>query len=187
LGRKTRYKGLEATVQAVQRLQATHPHAYLLAVGPETDESRHLWQTLGTPPHVIVRDRVEDDERLAALAAADVLLLPSLGEAFGIVYLEAWAYGKPVIGAPITAVATLIQDGVDGWLIPPQEVSRLTARLAWLADNPQAAQAAGAAGRAKLLARYTTPHITALVEGVYQRAIRHRHTQTPPHRGSFPA
>lgn len=172
LGRKTGYKGLAPTVAAFRALHSQQPNAYLLAVGPETEESARLWQEVGDHPNLIVRDTVTDDERLAALAACDVLLLPSTGEAFGIVYLEAWAYGKPVIGAPITAVSTLIDEGVDGWLITPEDVPAITARLAWLADHPAAACAAGTAGRAKLLRRYTTERIVDGVEAAYVRALR---------------
>lgn len=174
LGRKTAYKGLDAALAAFRDLQEQHPQSYFLAVGPETEESRALWQTQDDLSHVIVRDRVEDDERLAALAAADVLLLPSTGEAFGIVFLEAWAYSKPVIGAPITAVSALISDGVDGWLIDPADREAMTARLVWLAHHPDAARAAGAAGHTKLAHRYTTQRITDMIEGGYARALRRR-------------
>jgi glycosyltransferase involved in cell wall biosynthesis len=176
LGRKTRYKGLEPSLRAVMALQASHPHAYFVAMGPETETSLKLWREVGKAPNLLVRDRVEDTERLAALAAADVLLLPSSGEAFGIVYLEAWAYHKPVIGAPIQAVKALISEGVDGWLIEPEQVESITERLAWLADNPAAARAAGDAGHEKLLSRYTTERIADVVEGAYQRAQRRRHS-----------
>lgn len=176
LGRKTEYKGLEPSLRAFMALRRTHPNAYFLAVGPETDASKQLWQQVrqdeGEVPNLRVHPAVTDEERLATLAAADVLLLPSTGEAFGIVYLEAWAYGKPVIGAPIQAVKALISEGVDGWLIEPTQVEAITARLAWLADHPTAAQAAGAAGRAKLLQRYTIERITDIVEGSYFRAQR---------------
>ena len=181
LGRKTEYKGLEPSLRAFMALQRTHPHAYFLAIGPETAESQQLWQQTaqeaGEIPNLIVRGAVEDAERLAALAAADVLLLPSRGEAFGIVYLEAWAYAKPVIGAPIQAVSALISEGVDGWLVEPTQVEAITERLAWLADHPAAAQAAGHAGRAKLLRRYTTERIVDIVEGAYFRAQRRRRSQ----------
>ncbi len=180
LGRKTPYKGLEATLQAFARLRRTHPHAYLVAMGPETAESQQLWQTQGVPEQVIVYGQVEDDARLAALTAADVLLLPSIGEAFGIVYLEAWAYGKPVIGAPIRAVSALIDEGVNGWLIAPERIEAITTRLAWLADHPAEARTIGEAGRTKLHKRYTTQRIAELVEGVYLRAIRRHHTQRRP-------
>lgn len=172
LGRKTRYKGLEPSVRAFLALAQQHPHAFFVAMGPETEHSLKLWREVGKRPDLLVRERVEDDERLAALAAADVLLMPSTGEAFGIVYLEAWAYRKPVIGAPIQAVKALISDGVDGWLIDPEDVEAITARLAWLASHPEAARAAGEAGHDKLLRRYTTPRIADVVESAYVRAQR---------------
>jgi glycosyltransferase involved in cell wall biosynthesis len=177
LGRKTGYKGLEPSLRAFLRLRQGCPNAYFLAVGPETAESRPLWRTYGQQPGVVVRGAVEDDTRLAALAASDILMLPSTGEAFGIVYLEAWAYAKPVIGAPIRAVSALIDDGQDGFLVPPDEVETLAARLAWLAGHPDQAQAMGAAGRAKLERRYTTARITDIVEGVYARAVRRSRTR----------
>jgi glycosyltransferase involved in cell wall biosynthesis len=180
LGRKTPYKGLEATLQAFARLRRTHPHAYLIAMGPETAESQQLWQTQGVPAQVLVRGQVDDDERLAALAATDVLLLPSVGEAFGIVYLEAWAYAKPVIGAPIRAVSALIDEGVNGWLIAPERIEAITQRLVWLADHPDEGRAVGEAGRRKLHARYTTQRIAELVEHVYLRAIRRHATHRRP-------
>jgi glycosyltransferase involved in cell wall biosynthesis len=180
LGRKAEYKGLEPSLQAFIALRRTHPHAYFVAMGPETSASRKLWQEVGDLPNLLVRDAVEDDERLAALAAADVLLLPSSGEAFGIVYLEAWAYAKPVIGAPIQAVSALISDGEDGWLIEPTQVEAITARLAWLADHPAEAQAAGAAGYAKLTRRFTMERITDVVEGAYIRAQRRHRSQQHP-------
>lgn len=185
LGRKTHYKGLEPALRAFLSLRESHPNAYFVAMGPETEASLKLWREVGKLPNLLVRDRVEDDERLAALAAADVLLMPSSGEAFGIVYLEAWAYRKPVIGAPIQAVKALISDGVDGWLIEPEQVEAITKRLAWLADHPDAARAAGNAGHEKLLRRYTTARIADIVEGAYRRVLRrHRTHQQNAHQQS---
>lgn len=180
LGRKTRYKGLEPSVRAFMALCESHPNAFFVAMGPETETSLKLWRELGKMPNLLVRDRVEDAERLTALAAADVLLLPSTGEAFGIVYLEAWAYHKPVIGSPITAVKALISDGVDGWLIEPEQVEAITQRLAWLADHPEAARAAGEAGYAKLIRRYTIERVTDMMEGAYMRALRRHHSHQRP-------
>jgi glycosyltransferase involved in cell wall biosynthesis len=174
LGRKAHYKGLEPSLRAFLHLRRRCPHAYFLAVGPETAESQRLWRTYGEQPGVIVRGAVSDEERLAALAAGDVLVMPSSGEAFGIVYLEAWAYAKPVIGAPIRAVTSLIDEGENGFLVAPDQVETLTARLAWLAEHPAQAAVMGAAGRAKLERRYTTARIADIVEGVYARALRHK-------------
>jgi glycosyltransferase involved in cell wall biosynthesis len=172
LGRKTEYKGLRLCLEAFAALHREHPQAYFLAVGPETDDSRRLWNHFAGLPNLAVYDAVSDAERLMALAACDVLAQPSSGEAFGIVYLEAWAYGKPVIGAAIDAIADLIEEGVDGFLVDPATPQQLHERLAQLAGNPQLAQAMGEQGRRKLHSRYTLDRTADVIEGTYGRVLR---------------
>ncbi len=174
LGRKVEYKGIQLCVEALAELRRTRPNIYLLAVGPETDFSRQLWVHYSQLDGLIVRDTVSDEERLHALNACDVLALPSTGEAFGIVYLEAWAYGKPVIGANIASVSSLIEDSRDGYLIDPTKSNELAARVAALADRPELACTLGQRGHAKLERRYTLAHIGELVEGTYARVLRRR-------------
>jgi len=181
LGRKVAYKGLDRTLAAFDVLRGRRSDVHLLAYGAETDESRRLWADyaaqqgapLGALPGLDVRDAVSNQERLAALAACDVFVMPSTGEAFGIVYLEAWAYGKPVIGANIRAVSSLIDDGVNGYLVDPARPDQLVERLAVLAADPDKARTMGQAGRGKLLRRYTTQRIGDIVESLYRRVIRH--------------
>jgi glycosyltransferase involved in cell wall biosynthesis len=95
---------------------------------------------------------------LAAMGAADVLVLPSESESFGIVFTEAWMLGKPVVGSRRCGpVASLIDDGRDGFLCEnPEEIA---ARLEQLFDDPPAAEQMGAAGRQKTLSTYTWPHV----------------------------
>ena len=176
LGRKVEYKGIQLCVEAFVELRRTQPNVYLLAVGPESDFSRQLWARTGELDGLIVRDTVSDEERLHALNACDVLALPSTGEAFGIVYLEAWAYRKPVIGANIASVSSLIEDGGDGYLIDPKRPVELVTRLAALAAQREQAAEMGQCGRAKLERRYTLEHIGELVEGTYARVLRRRAT-----------
>ncbi len=133
-----------------------------------------MWASTGPLEGVIARDNVSDEERLHALNARDVLTLHSTGEAFGIVYLEAWAYGKPVLGANIASVSSLIDDGGDGYLIDPRRATELAARVAALADAPDLARSLGQRGRAKLERRYTLEHIGEIVEGTYARVLRRR-------------
>ncbi len=174
LGRKTAYKGLPLLLDAIAALRRQRPDAVFLAVGPETDFSHGLWAERGTQPGVVVRGEVAEQERLDALAACDVLALPSRGESFGIVFLEAWAYGKPVIGADIEAVASLIDDGVDGFLVDTDHPGDLSRRLAQLAAQPELGRRLGEAGRRKLQQRYTLGAIADIVEGTYAR-VRRRH------------
>jgi glycosyltransferase involved in cell wall biosynthesis len=179
-GRKTEYKGLERCLRAFLALRAQRSDIYFLAIGPETDFSRRLWAAHGAHDGLIVRDAVSEPEKRDALAACNVLAMPSTGEAFGIVYLEAWAYARPVIGASIQAVASLVDDGVDGYLVDPNEPEQLLRCLLTLADNPHHAQALGARGQAKLRQRYTIDRITQIVEATYHRVLRYKRSRRQP-------
>lgn len=174
LGRKTAYKGLESCVEATLALQRGGHDVTLLAIGPETEESAALWQR--TPPSagLVVRGHVTDAERRMALAACDVLLLPSEGEAFGIVYLEAWRYGKPIIGGDLASARSFITDGQEGFLVPPRDVEALQARLLWLMRHPHEARAMGAAGERLLHRRFTVERVGDIVEATYRRILRHQ-------------
>lgn len=178
LGRKTEYKGLEQVIEAFVRLRQHRDDVYMLAVGPETTYSEHLWAQIGPCDGLIVRGTVSDDERLHALAACDVLALPSTGEAFGIVYLEAWAYAKPVIGANIQSVASLIEDGVDGFVVEAHQPGSLLRVLMTLVNDPALAATMGRAGQRKLYQHYTTERITDVVEGACLRLLRRMRTET---------
>jgi glycosyltransferase involved in cell wall biosynthesis len=99
-------------------------------------------------------------------------VLPSSGEAFGIVYLEAWIAGKPVVGLDLPAVATVIEDGVDGWLVPVDDSMALATVLGRWVDAPHLAREMGAHGRAKVLNRFTVSRVADVAEGVYLRTLR---------------
>jgi glycosyltransferase involved in cell wall biosynthesis len=175
LGRKSDYKGLDRVVDAFAGLRSQKPDTQLLAIGPETDYSRDLWARYQGLEGLHVRGAVAEEDKLAALRACNCLALPSIGEAFGIVYLEAWIMGKPVIGARTRAVASVIRHGDDGLLVTPGDAADLAASLWQLAADPDLAQNMGARGREKVLRRYTVSCITDRVEGACLRVLRERH------------
>ena len=134
LGRKVDYKGLGLIVKAANCLQERHPNLMLISAGPHTPESRSLYADFGDTIRWLDRDVVTHEEKVQLLNACNLLALPSTGEAFGIVYLEAWMAEKPVIGANVGAVPFVIQDGVDGLLVRPNNVADLSAKLEILLD-----------------------------------------------------
>jgi glycosyltransferase involved in cell wall biosynthesis len=99
------------------------------------------------------------------------LLLPSTGEAFGIVFLEAWAVGKPVIGARAGAIPWVIREEQDGLLVAPGNVTETAASIERLIGNPEMGRRLGANGYAKVQAQYTVEHIADRVEAGYREVL----------------
>lgn len=82
--------------------------------------------------------------------------------------------GKPVIGCRVGAIPAVIDEGVDGLLVPYRNGYALADAILDLLGDPRRASAMGAAGRAKVLARYTWPAIASEFRRVYQHAIEAR-------------
>lgn len=174
LGRKSDYKGLDLAVQAHISLRSQQTGLHLLAVGPETDYSRTLWARYGDLEGLHVRGAVPYEQKLDALQACDCLVLPSIGEAFGIVFLEAWIMGKPVVGARTGVMSSVVTDGQDGLLAATNDAADLAACIAQLAADPDGARRMGAKGHDKVLRLYTVRRIADRVEGIYLRVLRRR-------------
>lgn len=78
---------------------------------------------------------------------ADVLVLPSISDTFGLVILEAMALGLPVIASTASGGPDVIRDGIDGWIVPPRNAAAIAERLDQLASNPTLAEEMGEAAR----------------------------------------
>jgi glycosyltransferase involved in cell wall biosynthesis len=135
------------------------------------EEFERFYRRLGpeTRQRVIRVGVVRGQEKLDLLAATDVLALPSRIDSFGIVYLEAWAYRKPVIGARAGGVPDVIDAGRDGLLVPFGDVGALSDAIRKLVEHPDLAQTMGERGRAKVESRYTWDQIYARLQVLYQR------------------
>lgn len=178
LGRKESYKGLATLLAACAQLQSDCPNLYLVAAGTETDHSRQLRQRFASLKRVIYYERVSDHEKLALLNACDAFGMPSVGESFGIVYLEAWAVGKPVLGAQSGAVTSVVDDGVNGLLVNPVDAQDTAEKIKQLYHNHELCARLAASGYAKLQARYTVQSVCDVIEGAYLRTVRqHRNAR----------
>lgn len=89
--------------------------------------------SLKTP--VTFHGSLDNQELVARLKSAHVLVVPSSYEGFGIVYLEGMAFGLPAIGTTAGGASEIIRDGQNGYLIPPDEARMLANRLAILAND----------------------------------------------------
>ncbi|MDB5511946.1 MAG: glycosyl transferase group 1 [Enterovirga sp.] len=156
LDNRERYKNVDTVVKAVAALRTESPRLRLEIVGDGTlrPELEALARSEGLDGAVVFRGRVSDEELAAAYGRASLFALPSTMEGFGIAYLEAWLWGLPVIGSDEGAAPEVIQDGIDGLLVPGRDVAALSAAIRGLAADPELRRRLGKAGRAKVESLY---------------------------------
>ena len=179
ISRQSELKRLDTVIQAMPRVWAKFPQARLLMAGARTAYSAQLDGMIARlPPEQQARiTQIHDfpeTEKPSIMAAADIFAHPSGNESFGIVFVEAWAAGKPVIGADVGAVASLITAGRDGLLFEYGRAASLAEAILALLANPGRRQAMGAAGRQKVQANYTWEIVTDRLRDVYQQLFENR-------------
>lgn len=152
LGRKDEGKGYFALLEAWKQVREKVPPACLIALGPQS-------ATPKTPigqevDGVLDLGMVSEEEKADALAACNVFCLPSAHESFGIVYIEAWSYAKPVICGTAPACRELIENEVDG-LWSSLDPNDLRGSICRLLEQPILAAQMGEAGKRKQMSQYT--------------------------------
>jgi phosphatidylinositol alpha-1,6-mannosyltransferase len=147
-----RYKGMDTLILAMSRLLLRWPDLQLLIVGTGDDRGwlEQIARDSGVQKHVHFLAGVPYGQLAACYEAAEIFALPSRGEGFGFVYLEAMAHGKPVIGGAHGGAPEVIQDGATGYLVQHGETVQLATSIDALLSNPENARRMGEAGRARV-------------------------------------
>jgi glycosyltransferase involved in cell wall biosynthesis len=173
LGVVTYDKGSFHLVQAMEQLWDQNQHAHLVMAGPPVDEFIRFYNRLSpaTRERIVMPGTVLGQDKQDLLAATDVFVLPSRIDSFGIVYLEAWAYGKPVIGARAGGVPNVIEDTVDGLLTEFGNVAEIATAIETLLADTDRARAMGQRGRTKVQAHYTWDHIYERLRAVCEPLV----------------
>ncbi len=167
VGRKLEYKGIATLVAAVQGLSAAEDVALLLA-GPSSSWFEEFYAALSATARERIIDvgTVSDQEKINLLHLAEVLVLPSRFEAFGIVFLEAWACGTPVIGAATGAIPSVIGEG--GLTFPYGDATQLAGTLRTVLHDENLAHTMASRGQRRLLSKFTWDHIGRLTRESYR-------------------
>ncbi len=166
-------KGTVHTVEAVRQLWQAGRQVELVLAGSVLGPFRHY---LGQLP-LEDRDKIHllgfisDEERRDLLTAADMLVMPSRTDSFGVAYLEAWLYNKPVIGAQAWGISDIITDGQDGLLVPFGDVPALAQSITYLLDHPQEAMIMGQRGAEKVRRLHTWDQKIETIQQIYTALI----------------
>ena len=167
-------------LEAFAKLRAQQPNSFLILIGPETqpDYAKRLRDfiaanNLGDHVKILPGMRNDNPELIQAFHACDVFVLPSMHEPFGIVVLEAWSSGKPVIASRVGGLQALVSDGDTGFFINPNASDAavdLAAKLNRFATEPELKNKIGANGLREAKSKYDWTQIGQQLETLYQRA-----------------
>jgi glycosyltransferase involved in cell wall biosynthesis len=126
-----RYKGADELIHATAQLRPTNTDLHLVVAGDGDDIPRlqKLVVDLNIADCVHFMKNLSREEIAACYSRADVFALPSTGEGFGFVFLEAMVFAKPVVAAASGGTTDLIKDGVNGLLVPPRDTQWLVRAL----------------------------------------------------------
>lgn len=112
-----------------------------------------------------------DKKKISAFKEADVYLMPSRSDAFGISFLEAWSAGKPVIGARVGATPEVIRENVDGLLVNFDNPEDIAQKVIYLLKNKRLREKYGLAGQLKVSKNYTWNIISYKTHKTYESLI----------------
>jgi len=127
-------------------------------------EARHSGES-----RVHFHGEVSTGELACLYAGCDLFVAPSTYESFGLVYLEAMAHGKPVIGCRTGGVPEVVSDGVNGLLVPPGDATALAAAIRRLCEDEGLAKRFGSAGLARFRENFTVEVMAERSLDLYRR------------------
>lgn len=141
----------------------------LVGDGPDLPECRRLAKELGVSDRVKYPGETPDVPRV--LACADLFLLPSSQESFGLSALEAMACGVPVLATRTGGIPEVVTDGQTGLLYKVGDVESMAAGALSILGDDEKLKTMGAAARARVLAEFTTERVVPHYEQYYERML----------------
>jgi len=174
VGRFDRRKGLETLVAAMAQV----PQGHLLIVGgsdPQRSDGAErrriegLVQTYGLGDRVTFVGQVPHEELITYYSAADMCVVPSYYEPFGLVAIEAMACGTPVIASAVGGLQFTVIPEETGLLVPPEDSTALAAAIQRLIDQPEWARTLGANGRERVIAQFDWQAIALQMGELYRQ------------------
>ncbi|HZY45726.1 MAG TPA: glycosyltransferase family 4 protein, partial [Anaerolineae bacterium] len=187
IGRLEKRKGIPDLFQAIPQILKQVPNVEFIIAGDDNSQYDGFRQQTGVDYPAYFADHFRDvasrvqflggvsDSKLQQLyQSCDLFVAPSLYESFGLIYLEAMNYAKPVIGCRAGGIPEVIDDGVTGKLVDPESPIALAEAIVSLLQAPAKLREMGLAGRQRLLDKFTYLQMARGFERVYQSVVQYR-------------
>ncbi len=166
------FRAVKRVTDTIRILAAVREHGIgaqlvLIGDGPERTEAEHLCRTLGLCEAVHFIGKVLATAEL--LSAADIFLLPSQNESFGLAALEAMSCGVPVVASNVGGIPEVVSHGENGYLAEPGDVDRMARYCIELASNRKKWHRFSQAARSAAVERFSIERIIPRYEELYKR------------------
>ena len=184
VGRLEKRKGILDLFQAIPLVLKQVPNARFVVVGNDNSQHDGFQRRTGEtylsyfPRHysrftsfVQFAGTVSEEMLQSLYQSCDLFVAPSLYESFGLIYLEAMNYAKPVIGCQAGGVPEVVDHGITGLLVEPGAPSALAEAMVSLLQSPIRLYEMGMAGRQRLLERFTYTQMARSFERAYRTAL----------------
>ncbi|MGZ4725156.1 MAG: glycosyltransferase, partial [Ilumatobacteraceae bacterium] len=178
VGRLETRKGIDDFLAAIEVLAEAYPAVEWTLAGAETTppgtsgreetfRKRNIEQ--GWTDRVVFLGAVDDEALDAAYRAADLVVLPSRYESFGLVMLEAMMHGKAVVSCDVGGIVEVVRDGVDGLLVAPADPVALARAIGELLDDPARRATMGRQGRKRFEQEFSIPAAMRRFQAMIER------------------
>ncbi len=197
IGNLVARKGHDMVIQALPRLRQSIPDVSYLIVGdgPYRMELESLAAAMGVQDRVIFAGKIPNKDLPPIYALSEVFVMASREqleacdvEGFGVVFLEANACAKPVVGGRSGGIPDAVIDGITGFLVTPDDPEDIATVLTRLLRDRDLASRLGEQGRSRAVREFNWPHIAARVQAildcvVQERSACRRFTRPTPNHG----
>lgn len=169
VARLSREKGIDILLGAFALVHKKVPHAHLLIVGDGSQlaDLHGLAQLLGIGDSITWAGRLSWDKAMDCLSLMDVVAVPSRFEGFGLTAVEAMACWKPVVASRVDGLAEVIQDGVNGYLVPAEDASAFAEVLTDLLNDEERRKTMGISARQHVEEYYAYPRFREMCRVLY--------------------
>ncbi|MCB9006625.1 MAG: glycosyltransferase [Ardenticatenaceae bacterium] len=187
LGRLEKRKGIQDLFAAIPQVLAQVPNVQFIIAGADNSHRDGFQQQTGLTyaahfqrqyaqfaSQVSFLGQVSEEKLNQLYQSCDLFVAPSLYESFGLIYLEAMNYGKPVIGCRAGGIPEVVDDGVTGLLAEPEAPADLAEAILKMLQNPSLLREMGLAGRQRLLEKFTHVQMAQQFAEVYRQVIAQR-------------
>jgi len=172
MARLERVKGVAYFIEAVKYISDELPKAKFLIVGdgPLKQNLILLAKHLGMNDRIIFTGWREDIPEI--LSITDIVVLPSLNEALGMVLLEAGASGKPTVATAVGGIPEIIKNGETGLLVPPGDSQKMAKAIVFLLKNEKKRLQMGLAAKNRVSSDFSENRMASEIHDLYEDLVK---------------